>query len=170
MNDSVAVLIAAAVGGITGVAGAAVAAVAALRASQLEARAPLAPKMHALVQTIIKLRGGVGTPEYNGRLIAFQLAWNDLIVHQKILLPSRRLTRLNELVRDAATDATLTPNGFVALASDVMNAATELIAEHANHLFRWRARWAERRIAKRLRQKLVPLLTSPLLRSHVDQL
>ena len=170
MNESVAVIVAAAVGGATGVAGAAVAAVAALRASQLEARAPLAPKMHVLTQAIVKIRGAVGSPDYNTRMKEGQLAWNDLIVHQKILLPSKKLTLLNELVRDAASDSTLTPNGFVALAAAAMNAATEVIAEHANHLFRWRARLAERGITKRFRKAVAPQLTSPVLLSHVHQL
>jgi hypothetical protein len=170
VNDALSVLTAAAIGGVAGVAGAAVAAVAALRASQLEARAPLAPKIHALVQTIIKMRGVVGSPDYVTRMKDFQIAWNDLIVHQRILLPSKRLTRLNELIRDAATDTTLTPNGFVALAADALNVTTEIIAAHANHLFRWRARLTERGIAKRFRQKTTPLLTSPVLLSHVKEL
>jgi hypothetical protein len=170
MTDAIAVLIAAAVGGIAGVAGAAVAAVASMRASQLNARVALAPKMHTLAQKIVSLRGAVGTPEYTPRMKDFQLAWNDLIVHQKILLPSNRLTALHELVRDAATDTSLSPNGFVALAGDAMNAATEIVAEHAHHLFRWRARWAERAIAKAFRTKVGPHLNSPLLLAHIKNL
>jgi hypothetical protein len=69
--------------------GAALWALASLRSSQLAARVPLAPKIHELGNAVVRLNAAAGKADYSDRLKDFQIAWNDLIVHQQILVPSR---------------------------------------------------------------------------------
>ena len=171
MTDTlVAALIGAAIGAVAGIGGSAVGALASLRASQLAARIPLAQKIHELGGTVVRLNAAVGKPDYNDRLKDFQATWNDLIVHQKILAPSRRLHLLNELVRDAAIDPSLGQFGFPALAGEALNASTDIIAAYSQHMFRWWAWLSARRIAKRFRKAAIPRLTSPALLHICSQL
>jgi hypothetical protein len=170
MADSIVVLLAAAVGALAGIGGSAVGALASLRASQLAARVPLAEKIHVLNQTIVHLHAAAGGADYVERLKAFQVAWNDLIVHQKILVPSRRLQLLHEIVRDAALDPALRPLEFPALAGEALNASTDIVAAYSSHMFRWWARIDERSIARRFRQLAQSKLRSPALQRLSSEL
>jgi hypothetical protein len=153
-------LIGAGVGALAGIGGSVVGALASLRASQLAARIPLAEKIHQLSQAVVKLTVATGKPDYSDRMADFQIAWNDLIVHEKILAPSRHLHLLAELVRDAAIDRSLAPGVFPTLAGEALNASTDIIAAYSGHMFRWRAWLEARQIAKRFKNRMRPLLKS----------
>jgi len=105
----------------------------------------------------------VSTPGFKARLIEFNFAWNDFIVHQKILAPSHRIGILADLIFAATLDPKLAPNSMAMLAGETMNAVTEMISAQSRHLFRWRAWIAERQIARRFAKKVRPLLTPTLL-------
>jgi hypothetical protein len=160
LNEIAAGLIGAGIGALVGLAGAGFALLASIRASQLAARVVLAPKIHTLNTSVIALRVAIGKPSYNDGMKQFQIAWNDFIVHQKILAPSRRLTILGLIVRDAATDSAITPDQFVVIASEAMNAATDIIALYSEHAFRWRARWAERGPIRWFQSRAIASVTS----------
>jgi hypothetical protein len=137
------------------VAGGVVAAIAAMRASQVSARAPLAAKIHALGITIDSLRAALeGRGDFDSRMQDFQVAWTDLIVHQKILLASWRMNLLATLAASAMESPELTPDERVSLASKAMNTLTEMAAEHSRHLFRWRTRIGEWRVGRRFRGRV----------------
>ena len=78
-------LLGALIGAVGGLAGGAFAAVASLRASQIAARAPLAEKIHTVTSRIVKLRASLDTEDENENRMGFEVAWNDLAVHAKIL-------------------------------------------------------------------------------------
>jgi len=165
-----AALLGAAIGAIAGLAGGAFSGLASMRASQLAARAPLAEKIHELNKTVVTLRGAVGSPTFNAALNDFSLKWNDFIVHQKILAPSHRIGLLSDIVLAATIDAQVSPNDMVRLIGDSMNAVTEMIAQQSMHMFRWRARLAERGITERFRAGTIARLTSPRLRAIASEL
>lgn len=170
MTETIAALLGATIGALAGIAGSGVAALASLRSSQLAARVPLAQKIHELSTKVVQLNAAVGTQEYGDRLKDFLVVWNDLIIHQKILVPSKRLHLLHEIVRDAAVDPTLGQHGFPSLAGEALNASTDIIAAYSEHMLRWRARSAERSIAKRFQRLVTPRLTSPRLLSLCSHL
>ena len=88
MDEAVAALIGAAIGAVAGIAGGGFAALSALRASQVAARAELAPKLHELAAAVISLRGAIGTGTEMKARRDIELAWNDFSVHQRVLCPS----------------------------------------------------------------------------------
>lgn len=154
---------AALIGAAGGLVGGAGAALSAIRSSQLAARVPLATKIHELNRAIARLPPAINTPAFKARLIEFNFAWNDFIVHQKILAPSYRIGVLADLIFHATLDPTLPPKSLAKITGDTMNAATEMISAQSRHLFRWRARIAEWRIARRFAKKVRPDLTPTLL-------
>jgi hypothetical protein len=171
ISDSLAAaLLGAAIGALAGVGGSAVGALASVRASQLASRVPLAAKIHNLGSSVVRLNASAGAADYEARLKEFMIAWNDLIVHQKILAPSDRLHLLHELVRDAARDPTMGRLGFPQLAGEALNASTDMIAAYSQHMFRWRAALHARAIARTFRRTVMPRLQSDRLRSICAQL
>ncbi len=170
MNAISAVLLAAAIGALAGVGGAAFGALGSLRASQLAARVPLAEKIHALAQAIVKLRAALGKPEFLLRLKKFNVTWNDLAVHQKILAPSYRVAALNDLVFKALPHAEKNPDAFVDLAGQTLSVVSDMIAAHSRHLFRWRALRTERQLLKQWLATEESKVMSEGLRSAIDEL
>src|SRR4051812_4741010 len=136
-----------------------------MRASQLAARAPLPEKIHELNKTVVTLRGALGTPAFNTALKDFSLRWNDFIVHQKILAPSRRIGLLSDLVLAATIDNQISPNDMVRVVGDSMAAVTEMIAQQSSHIFRWRAHLAEKGITRKFRAGAIAGLKSPHLQA-----
>ena len=96
MNETVAVLVAVAIGAVAGLAGGGFAALASIRASQVAARASLAPKLHELSNAIVSLQGAIrsGAQEEAEAKKNLECVWNDFAVHQRILCPSQALERL----------------------------------------------------------------------------
>lgn len=157
-------------GAVAALAGAWMGMLASIRASQLAARAPLAPKLHRLSSTVVQAMVEVGKPEYDARLRDFEIAWSDFIVHQKILAPSDSVTILAMVVRQAAHDKAVSSVQFVAVAGEAIDVITEIVALHSEYLFKWRARRAERRPLAKFRVRTVSELRSPSIRALLEQL
>lgn len=157
-------------GAVAALAGAWMGMLASIRASQLAARAPLAPKLHAMSTAVVNAMVAVDTPDYDVRVREFEIAWNDFIVHQKILAPSDAVTILVMVMRQAAHDKAVSPIQFVALAGEAMDVITEIIAAHSEYLFKWRARRAERGPLAKFRARTVSQLQSPEIRGLLKQL
>ena len=168
MNAISAVLLAAAIGALAGMGGASFSALASVRSSQLAARVPLAKKIHALSQAIVKLRAAVGKPDFVVRLKKFNVTWNDLAVHQKILAPSDRIAALNSLVLRALPDAQTSPDAFVELAGQTLSVISDMIAAHSQHVLRWQALRAERQLLKHWLATEKSKVMSEDLRSVID--
>lgn len=149
MDPVASVLIAAAIGALAGLGGSAFGALSSLRVAQLTARASLAPKMHALAAAIVKLRAATNdNREFASRMTDFHVAWHDLSAHQKMLVPSYRIGFLMDIVFRALPAIETHPDAFVDLAGQTTSVVSDMIAAHSLHLFRWRARRAERRLIK----------------------
>lgn len=146
MSEVVAALIGASIGAVAGLAGGGFAALASIRASQIAARAALAPKLHALADAIIRLQGAAGTAEELQRRRDLEGAWNDFGVHQRILCPSRILEVLSYVLRRAATDRNYTMQAVATVAGQAQDRAARIVGMHSDHFFRFAARRAERRI------------------------
>ena len=156
-------------GAVAALAGAWMGMLASIRASQLAARAPLAPKLHALSTTVVHVMVAVGKPDYDRQVREFEIAWSDFIVHQKILAPSDAVTILAMIMRQAAHDKAVSPVQFVALAGEAIDVMTEIIALHSEYLFKWRARRAERRPIAKFEGRTVSTLKSPEIRALLNQ-
>ena len=98
MGAPEAALLGALIGAVGGLAGGAFAALASLRSSQIAARAPLAEKIHTVAAGIAKLQASLGTGDENQNRMGFEVAWNDLATHAKILCPSRRIEEILGLI------------------------------------------------------------------------
>jgi hypothetical protein len=105
----------------------------------------------------------IGRPQFNDALKDFSIRWNDFIVNQKILAPSRRIGLLSDLVLAATIDPDIAPNDMVLLVGDCMSAVTEMIAQQSMHMFRWRASLAERAVTKKFQAGTIARITSPRL-------
>jgi len=168
-----AALLGALIGAVAGLAGGALAAIASLRASQVAARAPLAPKLHNIAAELIRLAPAIGQADEIGKRHAFELAWNDFAVHQKILCPSRRIESMVSLVRatqrgKASSDETA--NAHLALAGQVLDKLTRMVGAHSAHLFRFRAALAEDRILEEWLNSDESRIMSPELRRRISEL
>ena len=147
MNEAVAALIGAAIGAVAGVAGGGFAALAAIRASQVAARAELAPKLHALGRAIISLRGASGTDDEMKARRDIEVAWNDFGVHQRVLCPSRALEMLAYLIRRTTKEEeNFTPKALLTMAGQAQDKASRIVGFYSESLFRFRARQKERKL------------------------
>jgi hypothetical protein len=147
VNEVVAALIGATIGAVAGVAGGGFAALAAIRASQVAARAELAPKLHALAGSIISLHGAIGTDNEMKARRNIELAWNDFGVHQRVLCPSRALEMLAYLIRRTTKEEeNFTPEALLTIVGQAEDKASRIVGFYSESLFRFRAQQKERKL------------------------
>ena len=148
MSATVAALVGAAIGAVAGLAGGAFAALASIRASQLAARAILAPKLHELSNAIVTLRGTMGLePEDELRAKKnLERAWNDFAVHQRVLCPSKAIEVLAYILRTAAFEEGYTLQAVATIAGQAQDKVARIVGLYSEHVFRFRARQEEKEV------------------------
>ena len=150
MSEAEFALFGALIGAMAGLAGGGFAALAAIGASQVAARAQLAPKLHALTHAIITLRGTIGTHDEMKARRDLELAWNDFGVHQRVLCPSRALEVLGYVIRRTTTEENVASDVLLTVAGQAQDKASRIVGLHSEHVFRFRARRKEEGNYRRL--------------------
>lgn len=146
-----AVVLAALIGATGGVAGGVFAALAAVRSGQVAARAPLPAKIQELRLATAELMDSVKAApldraRYGTAVKSFEIAWSDFSTHQSILVPSRAVTGLSEIVLKAARDRKTDPAALTEIAGQSLGAVVRMIGAHSQCLTKFGARWEERHI------------------------
>jgi hypothetical protein len=133
-------------GAVIGFAGSGFAAYSAFRASELQARLPLIPRIHTLGFAFVRLSTAKGTADENPRRLDFESAWNDFRVHQQVLCPSIRIELLAYLLQRASRERDLNLVQAADLSGQFLDKITRMVGARSKHIFRWRANREERAI------------------------
>jgi hypothetical protein len=134
LTETISVIIGAVIGAGAGLAGGGFAALASLRASQLAARAPLAPVLYEISNTFIAMNSTKGTNAYWEPRREFERRWSEFSIHQRILCPSDRISNLMALVLVAGRNEKDPPQALLNLAGQTLEKITQMVSAYINQL------------------------------------